>query len=1110
MVLKTLCKPLLLVQGIPKQTLLIMKLTAIILLSACLTASANGFGQTISLSEKNAYLSEVFKKIEKQTNYTFAYTGSQLSQAKRVTVEINSGTLEQVLALCFKDQPFTYTIIENTIVVKPKIEGPNKQATSEPPPIDIKGRVVNENGEPVEGVTVTVKGTKNATATDVNGIFELKSVDENATLFFSGVNVESYEVKLEGKTDLATINLKTKIIQGLNVTVSTGYWQTTQRLNTGNISKVSSEVIGQQPVSNPLLALSGRVPGLLITQTTGFAGAGVNVQLRGQSSLLQGTQPFYVIDGVPYGPQNIPINLVPNATSTAGVSPFSLLNLSDIESIEILKDADATAIYGSRGANGVILITTKKGKAGKTKIDVNVYSSWSNVARSPTFLNTQQYVQMRKEAFINDGITPTLSTAPDLFAFDTTRYTDLKELLIGNTAVVTNVQLSVSGGNSNTQFMISGGFHRETTVFPTDLTDKKISTQFSLNHLSSNGKFSASLSSSFMFDKNELPGGFDPMTYLRYPPNMKIYDSLGKLNWSEKAVAFRTLSIVNPLSGLLAKYSGKNTNLISNLRLQYKIMNGLHIRTNIGYNQVNGDEINTNPSTTFDPTSGILPFSYFSNQARKSWIIEPQAEYSRNITDGKMNVLIGASWQDNSYNNTSVLAENYSSDILLNSIAGAGLATTSNSYSQYRYNGVYGRVGFNWKDKYIINLSGRRDGSSRFGPEKRFSNFGAVGLAWIFSEEEFIKNNLKFLNYGKIRGSYGITGNDQIGDYRYLDGWTASSNTYQGISSLNPSALFNPVYSWEKNRKLEMGLEFGIANNRVFFSADYFKNRSGNQLVTYTLPIQTGFASVLTNLDAVIRNSGFEFQLTTKNVSSRIFSWTTSFNLSIQRNKLLDFPGLANSSYASLYIIGEAVTARSKYIFIGVDPTTGLNQFQDINSDGILNKTDQVLMGDLTPKAFGGLSNTIEYKNFQLDVFFEFRKQDGYNYLFSLGNTPGFRYTNHPDMVQDRWQKPGDIANNQKYSASSSSPAIANFNSFLKNSDGVISDASFIRCKNISLSYNFPQGLLDRWHLARCRFYAEAQNVFLITDYKGADPENQNLFVFPPLRTVAAGIQLTF
>ena len=1086
-----------------------MKLTAIILLSACLTTSAKGISQTISLSEKNAFLSEVFKKIEKQTNYTFAYTGSTLSQAKRVTVEINNGTLEQVLVLCFKDQPFTYTIIENTIAVKPKKEeGPNEQATSQPPPIDIKGRVVNENGEPVEGVTVTVKGTKNATATNVNGVFELKGVDENAFLVFSGVNVESYEVKLDGKTDLATINLKTKIIKGLNVTVSTGYWNTTQRLNTGSISKVSGEDINKQPVSNPLLALAGRVPGLIITQTSGINGAGVKVQLRGQNSLLQGSEPFYIIDGVPYAAANSTVNQITNATgAVAGLSPFNFLNPSDIESIEVLKDADATAIYGSRGANGVILITTKKGKAGKTNVGFNIYNGWSMVTRTMEMMNTQQYLEMRREGFKNDGLTPTATTAPDLLLWDTTRYTDLKELVYGDAAHTLDMQLSVSGGNSNTRFLISGGFHRETNVFRSDMSDKKGSIHFNLGHNATDGKFSMNFTGSFVYNKNQLPSS-DPAS-IRLPPNVKIYDSVGKLNWIEGGATFRNMNLTNPLAVLNTLYTGEFKNLILNLQPVYRIAKGLHLKTNLGYNQVNGDEIRANPSTSLDPYGTALPSAAFANKTQKSWIIEPQLRYGRAIGNGKIDVLLGATWQENTSRGTSITGLNYNSDILLGSISGAGTVNTSNSYSQYRYQAIFGRLNYNWREKYILNLSGRRDGSSRFGPEKQFSNFGAIGAAWIFSNEKFFQRNLSFISFGKLRASRGITGNDQIGDYRFLDSWSSSSNTYHGGNSLTPTALFNPVYSWEVNKKSEIGLDLGFVKDRIIFSADYFRNKCSNQLINYALPIQTGFNTIVKNLDALIQNKGFEFQVTSKNISVKDFTWTSSLNLTIQRNKLLEFPGLASSSYASTYIVGQPVSARMKYHLLGVDPATGLYQFEDADRSGTINSADRISIVKTDPKFYGGFLNSFGFKGIQLDVFFDFRKQTGENYLLNFNaSTPGYNYQNQPLIALNRWQKPGDISQIQRFTSSTGPVVTAYAN--LVGSDGVYSDASFIRCKNVSLSYDFPAAWLQRLHMEKGMIYLRAQNLFTITNWLGADPETQNLFSTPPLKTIAAGLEINF
>lgn len=1085
-----------------RQNFLAMKMLTLILFIACLTASANGLTQNITISFKNAPLEKVFKEIERQSQYRFVYTKEQLANGFPVTIDIKNSSLESVLFICFKDQPVAYTIESKYILIKNVEKKKLVEALN-----DIRGKIVNENGEPVPGLTITIKGTNRTTVSNNDGEFYFKEIDLNAVLIISGAEIKNVEVKIENRNYL-TIAVNAKISE-LNQVIMMAYGETTKRLNTGNISKVTAEEIAKQPVSNPLLALQGQVPGLTITQTSGINGAAVKVLIRGQNSLLQGSEPFYIIDGVPFSPGNIPINQLSNSTGSAGLSPFNMINPADIESIEILKDADATAIYGSRGANGVILITTKKGKSGKTQLNATTRYGFSKVTRSMDFLNTKQYLEMRREAFANDNVQPNAINAPDLILWDTTSYVDLKKMLIGGTANTSDMQLSVSGGSGGTQFLISGGYHRATTVFPNSFADKKASVILNLNHAPVSKKFSINVSINYGINKNELNRQDLTGYAATLPPIIKLYDANGNINFKENGVLYQSTIGGNPMALLNNRYDGDFRNLNSNLQFNYKIAKNLFFKSNLGYNIVNSDEISINPSTSLDPNGTQLPFSYFANQTQKSWIAEPQLEYNTSLKQAKLTFLIGATWQENLSKGISILASKYTSDIFLNSVAGAGNVSTSNSYSQYKYNAGFARIHYNLKDKYLINLTGRRDGSSRFGPSHQIANFGAAGFAWIFSNETFAKKLSKILSFGKIRTSYGLTGNDQIGDYKFIDTWTTSSNTFQGSSVINPSSLFNKDYSWEVNKKTEVAIDLGFFKDKLFINAAWFKNRSSNQIINYALPIQTGFNSIGKNFAATIQNQGLELQISSKNIQTKAFSWTSSVNITFWKNTLLDFPGITSSSYATTYVIGSSVNARNRYEFLGVDPATGIGSVRDVDQSGTFNSLDRVKLINTDPKFYGGFKNTITYKGIQLDILLEFRKQIGANYLLALASTvPGYRFSNQPVIVLNRWQKPGDIADIQKFTALPTSVVYNNATRYIVSSNAVYSDASYIRCKNIAFSYGLPDKWLKKIKMETCKLFAHAQNLFTLTNYLGADPENQSLLILPPLKTIIIGLQI--
>jgi len=873
------------------------------------------------------------------------------------------------------------------------------------------------------------------------------------------------------------------------------------------VSKVTAETIQQQPVSNPLQALEGRVPGMTINQATGLPGGRIDVQIRGQNSIAGGNNPLYIIDGVPF--TSTPLGSINSNLSIIGGSPLNNINPSDIDNITILKDADATAIYGSRGSNGVILITTKKGKAGKTSVDLNIYNGWGKVSRKMDVLDTKQYLEMRHEGATNDGVVLSLSNGDyDLFLWDTTRSTDWQKTLLGGKAHFADAQVSVSGGNNNTQFLLGAGYHRESTVFPGDFADKKGSVHFNIAHSSTNKKFRLNLSSSYIADDNNILYEDFTTTALILSPNApELYDSSGKLNWAKS-------TWTNPFANLNTTFKATTNNLISNCVLNYELLPGLNIKTSLGYTKIEMDELTKTPASSFDPAFNITKGRAFvGNNSSKTWIIEPQIEYKSNLSGGIISALVGTTFQESINKGEVLFTGGYANDALLGNISAAtSISVSSSNYVQYRYHAVFARFNYNWKEKYLLNLTGRRDGSSRFGPGNQFGNFGAIGAGWVFTQENFIQNSIHFISFGKLRASYGITGNDQIPDYGYLDIYVPTLFPYLGSIGLTPNnnRLFNRDYSWEVNRKLEAALEIELLNKRLFLSTSWYKNRTSNELVGYPLPLVTGSSSIQANLPAIVQNTGWEFELNSTNLKSKKFIWTSYLNLTIPRNKLVDYPNLMGSSYSNTLEIGKPLSIQKKVHWTGVDPQTGIYTFDTKNADGIPAVPDEFHSAKKVSKDFyGGFGNTLQYKEWSLDFFLQFVKQTGYNYLFTSGFFVPGQQGNQPASVMDRWRKPGDKTDIQKFTASYGSEFIKYiYNAFL--SDNAIGDASFIRLKNVSLAYKIPTKIKQSLHILNCRAYIQGQNLFMITHYNGLDPETQSSQNLPTLRVVTIGIQLTF
>ena len=1086
--------------------------------------ATNQHDNTVTLSGSNIPLSEIFRAIKLQTGFSVMYSKAVtgLDQGDQVTVRFSKTPLDQVLAILFKGKDLEWSYNDNVVLIR-KREGPPvipvKKSVSDSSinSMSVTGRVTDASGLPLPGATVQVKGEVQGTVTDVDGKFTLPKVGGRDLLVISSVGYETREIPVRGRTILAQLNV---VVNELDETVVTAYSTTTKRLSTGNISVVKGEDIAKQPVNNPLLALEGRASGLFIRQNNGLSGTAVSVIIQGQNSIANGNDPFYVIDGVPYSSQ-----LLPNLGGMFGTSPgtgiygnpLSFINPSDIESISILKDADATAIYGSRAANGAILITTKKGRPGQTKVDINMQQGLGRVTRKLKLLNTSQYVAMRREAYFkNDGFSTSSPQYPQQYdingLWDTTQSTDWQKELIGNTAQYTNLSATVSGGNTQTQYLIGATYHRETTVFPGDFKDTKSSVHFNINSASTNQRFRIQIGGSYMVDNNFLPSNDLTQPAIQLAPNAPaLYNRDGTLNWYPDPAG--TSSWTNPLASSLQQYTNLTRNLVSNAVLSYRILNGLELKSSFGYTDMQVRENQTIPLASQAPEARpyIPRFALYGNNNNNSWIIEPQLSYSRSISDGKLEALIGTTIQQNNGSVDQVIGMGYASDeVLKNMAAASALFPGTVLNSVYKYNALFGQLNYNWSNKYIINLSARRDGSSRFGSANRFHNFAGAGLGWIFSQENFIKNNLPLISFGKLRASYGSTGSDQIGDYKFMDQYYSYpvGVSYQGITALVTNGLTNPYLQWEETRKFQLGLEIGLVKDRILLNSGYFHNRSSNQLLNYSLPIVTGFTGIVRNFPANVQNTGWEFSVNTINLKTKEFNWTSSFNITFPSNKLVAFPGIETTGYASNLIIGKPLSIVKLFKFAGVDEGNGVYQFTD--SKGTLTSTpdflkDATVLVNTAPRFYGGLNNSISFKGFHFDFLVQFVKQTGLDY--PIGNMPGQSMINQPVSVLDRWQKPGDKTLIQRFNSDYS---ISSQWGYANSSDLSYKDASFIRLKSLSISWQFPSDWKQKLRLQNCSIYLQGQNLLTITGYKGFDPETQGVNTLPPLRILTTGLQIVF
>lgn len=1066
------------------------------------------------VADKTLTVDEVFYLIMDQTDYKFIYEEGIFKNLPKVQVKKGTISTNKLLNESLVNGNLNIVLTQNNTILIKEAKTIQQQQVS--------GKVTDAAGLPVPGVTVLIKGTSKGTVTNFDGNYTITVPNPENVLVFSSLGFATQEITV-GNRSTINITLKESLSELEEVTINAGYYKVKERERTGSISKIDAKIIGKQPVSNPLAAMQGYIPGVNITQTTGLPGGGFNIEIRGKNFITGNTDPLYIVDGVPYGSElrnsdalmaaaNLSGQLFPGSNIKANISPLNLINPSDIESIEVLKDADATAIYGSRGANGVVLITTKKGKAGKTQINVNINSGLGFVPRSSfvDLLNTEQFLEIQLEALTNDGFT--LETFPNnfrrffpqLFAWDPNRDTDWQEELIGGTAYRNNAQLSFSGGNEQTQFLLSGGYQNETTVYPGDSKYGKASVHSSINHQSTNNRFKVNLTTDYTVDDNQLPGfRFTRLAYTLAPNAPALYDENGDLNWENN-------TWTNPLAQLETEYRAQTNSLIMNSVISYRPVSALEFKANLGYTDSRREEYRTLPHTQHNPNFGLTSLNASSvstnNTSRQSWIVEPQMNWQNDWGKASLNILMGTTFQQDQVDQVTLSGFGFPSNSqILNLSAATFLSINGDHETEYNYQAVFGRINFKWADRYIVNLTGRRDGSSRFGPGRQYGNFGAVGAAWLFSEEPFLRENT-LLSFGKLRGSYGTTGSDNIGDYNFFDSYSTSNSSFDYNGSvLEPTRLFNPNFGWEENKKFEAALELGFFQDRVFLTTAWYRNRSSNQLVGIPLPGTTGFGSINSNFDATVENTGLEMDFRSVNVQNNNFKWTTTFNISVPKNKLVKYDGLETSTFRNSLVIGEPLSIRKLYNMTGVDPDTGLYTFEDYNNDGVINTDDRQWIEDTAPKFYGGLGNAINYRNWTLDVFFQFKKQRGGS--FNGGATPGGG-SNQPVSVLDRWQQVGDQAPIQLYTLFFNSAARSAYSNYT-DSNASYSDASFIRLRNISLAYAIPKDQIGGMDVS---IYLQGQNLLTFTKYQGADPDQLSIIdgYLPLLQQFTLGLQLGF
>jgi TonB-linked SusC/RagA family outer membrane protein len=1091
-----------------KKLLCLLLLTILLQIPFLLHAQPGSEKAFITISGDKISLKAVFDEIKKQTNYDVVYNPKEVDVSEKVTVHAKKQLLETFLGEVLSQRSLTYSFMKSTILVLPRKPAAAASSSEPAPDAEMAGLVMEEkNRSPLFGVSVMVKRTGKGTQSDAQGFFKLKDARVGDTVIFSIIGYQTTRMEVPAGS-MMRVAMKIAVDQ-LDETIVQAYGTTTRRLSTGTIVKVSGDEIRKEPGQNPLMALMGKVPGMSVLPTSTYAHAPIKVEIRGRKSLdpnFSG-EPLYIVDGVPISTlplQNLlsqkeamPAGAVQGGVSvTGGQSPLFAFNQNDIESIEVLMDADATAIYGSRGANGVIIITTKKPKGGKASLSLGVDQSFTDIPYFPKYLSPSQYFEIRREAFRNDGALPSPSSAPDLALWDTTRYTDWQRLFYGPGRVST-FSARLSGGDEqasmalSSQYINTKGMNRWTGSnealtlgFSSQLRtrNKKLSVQFSLNY---------TYTWTDAIDIGQLS--------MNLPPNAPpVLDSKGDPNyeeWTNGAYAsnYEWASLFRPNETSMK-------NLAGNLSLTYYLFNNLTWTSTIGYSTNNNDNNYFQPIRSQNPVTKPIGSAIFGMSKSENLTVSSRLQY--NMRFGKASTTIELGFEGNKQQATgiSINATGYTNDYLLRSLSNAPNIMAFDTHGERRTLGTFARVSFNWDQKYIFNLSFNRDGSSQFGSDNQFGSFGSIGAGWIASDEKWLKKILpSWFSFLKFRSNYGITGNNNVGDYQYLSQWSASPSPtatqklfdYNGQMPFVPVIPVNQRYQWEKTSQLSSGLDMGFLQQRLTVGLEWYRNITDHQIMNVPTPAYTGFLTVKGNSPGVMLNEGWTISLNGTIISNKDLRWTVSLNGARNRNIVKSFPGLEKTPWYRRYKVGEPVNTAYLLHYLGVDPLTGNASFEDYNKDGVVNAGSSQMQGtpgndyyvelNLDPVISGGIGTSISYKGFS------FYTSCIYSYRWMrdpfMSRTEGsMRNFYLPDEVwKNTWRKPGDQAKYPRFTNSA-------INNNMANSDAGYSKIFYLRLSAVNLSYALPPAMLKKIRLSSCTISVNASNFFTITKYKGVDP----------------------
>ncbi|MCF8223932.1 MAG: TonB-dependent receptor [Bacteroidales bacterium] len=974
-----------------------------------------------------------------------------------------------------------------------------------------------EDGTTIVGATVNIKGTTTGVTSDLDGNYTI-TAGEGDILVFRFVGMKTQEV-LVGSENVIDVVMQLDNV-GLDEVVVIGYGSAIKRELSGSITKVETEGLAEVPTASFESAIQGKTAGVFIEQASGKLGETVKMRIRGSSSISANNQPLYVIDGVPVTSSNL------SNSDNQPTNPLADINMADVESIQILKDASAAAIYGSRASNGVVVITTKTGQKGETQFNVRYTTGISEPSRLREWLNADQYLELFNEAMdnVSDGSGNVWGIPGWDKEYVWERYvgdqwdqgwdTDWQQEAFQQGSV-NRINVSASGGSETGSFFAGLGYDNTVGILRGNSMNK-FNGRLSLDQ-NPTDKFSYGMNMNFMrtyLDRVENDNAFaTPLQLVAQAPITPVYDpDTGELN--------KNTIYYNGLISLRDSYNHQTTyRTLGNVYGTYEIVKGLSFRSDFGVDIIDMRE----KSFWGRETIGAGPAGEAQNRSVRvtnyNW--DNYMTYNLVKDDHDLTIVGGMSYQESMTTASDIIGKGFPTDDFQN-IANAAEATFFSSWEEgTTYLSYFARSNYQLKNKYLFTLSGRVDGSSRFGVDNRYGFFPAGSLGWIVSEESFMDSIENFLSYLKLRASYGLTGNSGIPDYAHLALYDGVN--YAGRNGLAVDQLASNELGWETTAQFNIGVDFGFFNNRITGEVDYYNKQTTDLLLYRTLPATSGFTGVWSNVGA-LENKGVEIALHSNNLVGS-FKWTTDFNIAFNRNKVLDVNGPEITPNSLNYVMeGQPIGVWKLRRYAGVDPDNGdALYYVEEGSDATTNNynlAQPTVVGSPNPDFTGGLTNHFEYKGFDLDILLSFvYGNEIYNGGGTYQSANASWFDNQTADQMDRWQQPGDVTDVPE--------ARFGYINGSNDSDRYLTDGSYMRVRNVSLGYTLPENVLKRINMSHVRIFVGVTNLYTLTNYEGWDPEvnytgtgrstqSQNIiqgydfYTAPQARTYSLGINLTF